>query len=239
MPRFEWHGSASRTSIRCSKLSILAHRLLVNVETFTISSAEDGHPRVVVSADALDLTMPIWEYAVSTLDRMPFSTFLPANLAARRTSEDLPTAIRSIAWIAVDDALDAFNGSPDHWDPETRAVLLARLLVVELAVEQVARALDSTSAPRLIRVRSSIQELRGVIAKRAPSNPGALEPLPVVRGLRTQWARWGPVPRLPGIEGTGVIETVTEPRPALLLLGNRSRTGRFKLQAVASREGSL
>lgn len=194
---------------------VLAHRLLPEVEAFTVRPASGGSSGITVAAADLRRTMPIWEYAVSTLDRMPFSTFLPMNLAARQATEDLPTALRSVAWIAVDDCLDAINGSPDYWEAGSREVLLARLSLIALAVSQVQGSLDFRVA-RLADVLTSVQQISREVAEHSPDGPECVDGLPSVERLRLQWARWGPVPRLPEVEGTGVTAFVDEPQPGLL-----------------------
>lgn len=199
----------------CFQALVLSHRMLPEVETFTVSLAGDGAKVISVAAEDLERTMPIWEYAVSNLDRMPFCAFLPANLAARLSRESASAALRSLAWIAVDDCLDAIDGSPEQWDTLLRTVLLARLKVVEIAVNQVLGSLDETN-PRLTDVLKSAVLLRQELGSSAPTGPDVIEKLPVLARLRHQWETWGPVPRLPGIEGSGVAEVADEPQPGLL-----------------------
>lgn len=47
----------------CFQALILARRLLPNVETFSVSTGSGDEAVIVVGADALDASMPMWEYA--------------------------------------------------------------------------------------------------------------------------------------------------------------------------------
>lgn len=118
----------------CFQALVLARRLLPRTESFEVSRIESNGSLIVVDASALDATMPSWDFAVSHLDPMPHSTFLPANLEARMRLELRPLALRSAAWIAVDDAVGVNDGSPERWDDDTRKLIDTRLQVVEIAV---------------------------------------------------------------------------------------------------------
>lgn len=70
----------------CFQALVLSHRLMPAVESFCVRGAE-GDPAIEVDAGALAASMPAWEFAVSNLDQIPLSTFLPANLDARMQHE--------------------------------------------------------------------------------------------------------------------------------------------------------
>ncbi|MCW2539687.1 MAG: hypothetical protein JWN95_1412 [Frankiales bacterium] len=195
----------------CFQALLLAHRLLPQTESFSVRVA--GMPIIEVSAVALDATMPAWEYAISAVDQMPLAAFLPANLDARSRIEPIDVAIRSVAWIAVDDVLSALDGSPEDWNDDERILLAARLRIVEIAVEQTTRQLAAPSI-RLASVLASAANLRQWVVDMAPVGSSVAERLLVVAQLRTQWTRWGPVPRHPLIPDEPAPDRA-EPPPGL------------------------
>ncbi|WP_418003001.1 hypothetical protein ACNO8X_23825 [Mycobacterium sp. PDNC021] len=191
----------------CFQALVLAHRLMPNIESFSVGVA-DSEPTIVVTVGALAACMPAWELAVSNLDKIPLSTFLPANLDARLEHEPDSVAVRSVAWIAVDDVLDAIDGSPATWTDVDRRLLDVRLNIVELSAQSTERSLDSHAA-RLESVAESVASLREWICDESPNAAHLAErKLEMVR-LRAQWESWGPVPRHPLIAidgGPGGIE---------------------------------
>lgn len=180
----------------CFQALVLSHRLLPAVETFSVTSSQVDDPLIVVSSGALDATMPVWEYVIGALDQIPLSTFLAVNFDARRRIESPPVAVRSVAWIAVDDALGAVDGSPRIWDENTRRLIETRLQVVEKAIEQTRLVLDGNGL-RLDDVQASVRNLRGWIAEVDDSDTRGVERHPAVLRLRAQWRCWGPVARHP------------------------------------------
>jgi hypothetical protein len=180
----------------CFQALLTAHRLLPRIETFSVGVQDAVEIRITVSAEALEATMPIWEHALPALDRMPFATFLPANFDARRRVEPEGLALRSATWIALDDVLDAIDGSPPEWDESVLELLDVRLRVVEVAVSQLAKFVGSTNV-RISSVICSVGELREWINRVRPSDPNAVEVCESLQRLRIQWRTWGPVPRHP------------------------------------------
>ena len=180
----------------CFQALLTAHRLLPRIETFSVGVQDDAETRITVSAEALEATMPIWEHALPALDRMPFATFLPANLDARSRVEPGGLALRSATWIALDDVLDAIDGSPPEWDEPALQLLDVRLRVVEVAMSQLAKFVGSTNA-RISSVVSSVGELREWIIRVRPSDANSVEACESLQRLRIQWTNWGPVQRHP------------------------------------------
>lgn len=127
---------------------------------------------------------------------MPLSTFLTASLDARRKVEPKSTALRSAAWIAVDDAVDTIDGSPEVWSEEMRHLINTRLQVVEIAIAATTQWLVEPNS-RLESVQTSVAELRNWVANDAPSRALLAEEQLPMRRLRAQWNQWGPVPRHP------------------------------------------
>lgn len=180
----------------CFQALLIAHRLLPRIETFDVTCEESPSLKVTVSAEAIRSTMPVWEFATSTLDRMPFTTFLPMNLDARLHIEEDRKALRSVAWIAVDDVLDAIDGGPLYWDSDNLHVLDARLRVVEVALRQVAK-LVGNAGTRVASVTASVHDLRTWLALTRPSNSSWVESFEGLPQLRFQWSKWGPAQRHP------------------------------------------
>ncbi|WP_156786353.1 hypothetical protein [Microterricola viridarii] len=180
----------------CFQALILSRRLIPEISTFSVSTSRELRPVITVSAEALDATMPIWELAVSSIDQMPLSTFLPANFDARRRIEPASVAARSAAWIAVDDSVDAVDGSPAIWGPSTVTLIDARLQIVEMAIDQTMQHVEMPNS-RLASVSSSVRALRAWLAQPPEPNRKSLESHSALQLLRHQWAHWGPVPRHP------------------------------------------
>ncbi len=197
----------------CFQALVLAHRLLPNIETFSVGTTAADAPLIMVSADALEAAMPVWEYAISVLDQIPLSTFLTANLDARQRLEDLSVSVRSVAWIAVDDAVGVIDGSPNHWDYNTKRMLDARLQIVEMAVEETASRVGQPS-PRLQSVLDSVRELRLWMRVDQTADAAKADEQPALVRLRLQWDRWGPVRRHPSISNDDAPE-LSERQPRL------------------------
>lgn len=179
----------------CLQALVLSRRLMPNVETFSVADS-GGDAVVTVAAEALSATMAAWELAVSNLDQIPLSTFLPANLDARLRHEDANVAVRSVAWIAVDDAVGVVDGSPETWEDEDRSLIDMRLKIVELAVRSTGERIVSPE-PRLRSVAKSVAALREWVVRESPTGPHLVDRRPEMARLRLQWERWGPVPRHP------------------------------------------
>ena len=179
----------------CFQALVLSHRLMPNIESFAVA-VDDSEPLIVVSSGALGASMPAWEFAVSNLDTIPLSTFLPANLDARMRHEEESVAIRSSAWIAVDDVLDLIDGSSATWSTADRRLLNVRLRVVELGVLHSAGLL-AAPAVRLESVVASVASLRRWIRDAAPTDAYLTDRRHDITQLRSQWEAWGPVPRHP------------------------------------------
>ena len=179
----------------CFQALVLSHRLMPNIESFAVA-VDGAEPLIVVASGALAASMPAWEFALSNLDTMPLSTFLPANLDARMRHEQGSVAIRSCAWIAVDDVLDLIDGSPETWSDADRRLIDVRLRVVELAVLHSARLLPSP-AVRLKSVATSVTSLRQWIRDESPIDAYLADRTHDTVRLRSQWETWGPVPRHP------------------------------------------
>ncbi|MGG7308853.1 hypothetical protein ACQXVK_16865 [Curtobacterium sp. AB451] len=197
----------------CFQALVMARRLLPRTEQFEVSAVDSDGPLIVVDTAALDATMPSWNFAVSHLDQMPLATFLPANLDARMRHETEGLALRSVAWIAVDDAVGVIDGSPECWDDDARRLLDTRLRVVEIAVAST-RRLIGTRNTRLESVQQSMAELRSWIADGPALEAAMADDQLSMSRLRAQWEQWGPVvrhPLIPEVPFTGEFQA----QPAL------------------------
>lgn len=196
----------------CFQALILAQRLMPNVEDFAVYVTGD-EPTIAATAESLVATMSAWEFAVSNLDRIPIATFLPANLDARSRHEPASQAVRSVAWIAVDDAVGVIDGSPDIWAEADRVLIDKRLHLVELAVRCTEDWVGSP-APRLRSVAESVASLRDWVVDRCPDGAHLADCRGEMTRLRSQWEAWGPVrrhPLIPNEDSRGV----DEPQPQL------------------------
>lgn len=198
----------------CFQALLLARRLLPRTESFAVSSADSDSPLLVVDATALDAAMPAWEHAVSHLDQIPLSTFLPANYSARQRLEPRAIAARAVAWIAADDAVGVIDGSPSSWNPDTRRLLGIRLQIIATAIEHTRRIVPTGTA-RLDSVHESVQRLQYWIHTARPSNPSSADDQSALQRLRAQWQTWGPVRRLPSIFEPPAKKETNETQPQL------------------------
>jgi hypothetical protein len=199
----------------CFQALVCAHLLLPEVRTFSVHVGDSSEASLVVSCEALEQTLYSWTYAIGTLDRMPLATFLPTNFDARRRQEAVTLAVRSVAWIAIDDLFDAIDGAPGVWDAQTMELLSTRLRLIELAIRGTISAIPEGQSLRLASVLEDVQGLQAELAGGA-QNGASLESLPIVRRLRHQYGSWGPVRRLPTVtERDDANGAEFEPQPAI------------------------
>lgn len=197
----------------CFQALVAAHLLLPAVETFAVRMAGETTPLIMVSAESLAATLPVWTHAVDLLDRMPFSTFLPANFDARRRIESNEVAQKAVAWIAADDLLDAIDGSPDVWGEPDLRLIDARLSVVELGLAHT-RLLSAGKATRIDSVLESVRTLRSWAREATPSHAHLADDHAALALLRHQWSTWGPVRRHPLVPLAGNPD-YSEARPEI------------------------
>jgi len=171
-------------------------RLVPKIDAFEIRV--DGATRFEVDSSALDHTMPIWQHAIPTFDAMPFSTFLPVNLATRAKFETSSLASRSAAWIALDDVLDALDGGPSHLSENELALLAARFDLAFRALTACTPLIAADSATRITAASDAIE--RTIARLESIENSIAAEDIdewPEIARIRHFWAAWGSVPPLP------------------------------------------
>lgn len=184
----------------CFQALVAIHRLLPHVQRFEVLIPEQKEPTISVSREALERTFRVWETAIEYLTVMPFSAFLPANLDARISSEGLPRAARSVAWIAVDDLLDALDGSATEWRAKDLELFSKRVALVGLATVQCMKAVPAEAQVRLRAVQHAANDmvswLRSVSTPIYYRDVAVAEP---VAKFRHWWEVWGPVERLPTV----------------------------------------
>lgn len=207
--RADFNASVARLRLRgldnadinpCFQALLLARQILPRVACFEVS-VEDAEGVVIgVDAAALDDTLRVWSEARWAFDKMPTSTFLPANFAARLQAETEAVAVRSISWIAADDLLSAIDGADDWLSADEILLMSKRAHLVETALtECIPRVPDRLQVrPRV--VRDTARELQRELGSLSLPTPlVGLDRLNCVIRLRHFWATWGPVPRLPSV----------------------------------------
>jgi hypothetical protein len=200
----------------CFQALVVCHGLLPHVERFEVFTSDAVDSVVVASRDALERTLPIWERALNSLSVMPLSTFLPANLDSRLRTESLTCATRSVAWIAVDDFLDALDGSDEHLDAKELELFTRRTEIVSIAVEQCTSAVPLEVRSRLRAVhQASVEMLTLLRGQDVPVGWSAIERSAPVAKFRHWWEVWGPVDRLPSVEPSTDRPQTDVSRPAL------------------------
>lgn len=188
----------------CLQALVTGFDLLPHADRFEVFIVGSPEPVVSVSRESLELALPIWEFASTALTSMPFSTFLPINMSSRTGPEDPRTAARSAAWIAVDDLLDALDGSPVIWDMRELKLFVKRVELVSLAIKQCMTGVPLELHPRLRAVREAALEILEKVRRLAvPVGNYHVANLQPVAKCRYWWNKWGPVDRLPTIEQEG------------------------------------
>ena len=187
----------------CFQALIVARQLMPRPLSFEVRAVDSIHPIIVVDVESLDETHTLWKKAVATFTTMPFSTFLPANLAARRLIETDSTALKSVCWIAADDVLDAFDSSRrtrNLWPSEVVDLFEARLHFARLSLDHCCNLPDVDGDPDVALLKRTIDSIATELAA-ARSTDGLLDPtrLTSIELVRGFWDDWGPTPRFPGV----------------------------------------
>jgi len=176
----------------CFQALVCARILLPQIERFEIRRAASGDLVMRVSANALDLTHTIWAKALGSFTAMPLSTFLPANLDARKRLEPESTAVRSVAWIAADDFLDALDGTPNPWDNDDLWMFAERVSSVKIALRQCSAALPKDSRLRIDALLKEVLDAESEIEMlAAPLTSMLIDRMPSTRRIRDFWEASG------------------------------------------------
>jgi hypothetical protein len=118
-----------------------------------VSAPGLDHDALDLNRAALDATFVVWQQARLGFDTMPASTFLPAGAWARLAVELPDESARATAWLAVNDALHAYDEAHEPTSTtarEARATrLAARLGLIASAMAATMTVLPSVSTEPL------------------------------------------------------------------------------------------
>lgn len=178
----------------CFQAAAWASRYLEDASRVKVLLPSLPRPAADLSRQALDATFVVWTQARACFAAMPLSTFLPANADARLQVELPDEAALAAAWLAVNDAVHAYNEA--HNNPGAQQVRVAKLA---LRLDLVGAALAATIAilpPQSVDPLREALDLALAAATRAGSVARADSPCPSASfemQFRTLHERW-PVP---------------------------------------------
>ncbi len=122
----------------CIQASMWAAQKLPLVQQITVRAGEPAQMAFSVPRNVLDAILPLWLPAQSWFSKMPTSVFAPVLCVARQSYEDWRRARDSTVWLALNDALHAFDllytprasplFDPQRASPRERILSSARLL---------------------------------------------------------------------------------------------------------------
>ena len=132
----------------CFQAAMWASRCIDDAKRVVVKVQNCESPAMDLTRDYLDATFVVWRYAREHFDEMPVSTFLPANACARLAVEDFYVAMRSVIWLALNDAAHAYDDAHEMMGSfqDSLLRLVSRLQLVELALRTTAAVLPRTLA---------------------------------------------------------------------------------------------
>jgi hypothetical protein len=102
--------------------------------------------------------------------------------------------------MAVDDLLDALDGSPETWEADDFNLFMNRVRLNEHAIRQCIASVPQPTPFRLATLHASVTKLVDDLESMAhPVGLRTIERLEPIERFRKWWTSWGPVARLPGI----------------------------------------
>jgi hypothetical protein len=125
----------------CFQATAWASRYVADASRVKVLLPSLPRPAADLSRQALDATFVVWTQARACFAAMPLSTFLPANVDARLQVELPDEAALAAAWLAVNDAVHAYNEA--HDGPGSKQVRAAELA---LRLDLIGAALAATIA---------------------------------------------------------------------------------------------
>lgn len=152
----------------CFQAAMWASRHLRNVDRIVVMLPERPLPAMDLPRAALDATFLVWKDAVAHFRVMPVSTFLPANVWARLAVELPDQAAGSGAWLALNDAVHAYDEA--H---EATGSVAERVTPLIIRLELVSTALAATIATLPEPAVSSLREALDVVISAAGSSKAA------------------------------------------------------------------
>ena len=132
----------------------------VTAEWFEIRVMGRQDPIMRLATDVVRASRDLWRAALQHFREMPTSVFVPLNVEARLAIEDVETARRAAAWLALDGALMAHR-EYDRWVPEQAKSVALHLRLAREANELVQLRMPAMgadpfdNATRLIRAAES------------------------------------------------------------------------------------
>ena len=184
----------------CFQAAMWASRLLERVERVVVTTADRQLAIMDLSRPALDATFLVWVQARAAFGEMPTCTFLPANAWARLAVETPDAAAKSAAWLALNDAVSAYDEAIDMMTPiaEAATFLAPRLDLAATAVAATMAVLPPVTGgplPRVLRVTRLAGIRAALVARGGLLGPSAqLEA--EIRGLHGAWSAVAPLPTL-------------------------------------------
>jgi hypothetical protein len=106
----------------------------------------------------LDACFEVWTEAIAHFSAMPLSTFLPANAWARLAVELPDQAMRSVAWLALNDARHAYLDAM-----EMSGSLSERIAQLNSRLHLIGTALAATITTLPIEVVEPLTEVLGLV----------------------------------------------------------------------------
>lgn len=183
----------------CFQALTVSSRLLPDTRHFRVRI--EGSPVPVISLDraTLDATYLVWQEAVKRFDVMPLSTFLPANYEARSAFESPMRAARAAAWIALDDALDAYNRLLPTPSAKELAWFGDRLSLVAGSTAAALTIVPAPTSTPLIIVHNLAESCALLVGAAQHSAMSGKQLSDLLDEMSTLHELWGPVARLPTV----------------------------------------
>jgi hypothetical protein len=195
----------------CFQALVWSAQILRGVRRFQVRLPDKDLPVIDIERRVLEANWAVWKLARATLEAMPQSTFLPANGWTRLAVELPNEASRAVAWLALNDAVDACDEMESRDDPtavsdgETVRRLAARLTlrldVVVAAIGATLTVLPADDNQSLEEVLATVEPAAHWAASAAAGRTAG--PLPAyIQRMRQIYNAWPPVSVLPTLDPT-------------------------------------
>jgi len=123
----------------CFQAVMWSSRHISGVNRFVVTVPDHPTPAMDLTRTALDATFFVWREARLKFSAMPMSTFLPANAWARLAVELPDRAAKSVAWLAINDAVAAYIDAE-----ETQGELLDRIRPLTARLQLIGTSVAAT-----------------------------------------------------------------------------------------------
>ncbi|MFB8271004.1 hypothetical protein ACFC96_30950 [Streptomyces sp. NPDC055955] len=181
----------------------VASQLLPKAQRFQVRVGDSKIMAADVDRGPLEKNWRVWRSARVRFNEMPLSTFLPANAAVRLAVEQPMQASRAVAWMALDDALHAFEDVAEERDnsrgmrqkwPRLQAHIELICLALELANEVIGE-IDGDAAASQVVLEKIAREVSKPTRQRVQTFLASL-----LRDMGRRWTELGPVAILPTLD---------------------------------------